>query len=187
MIIDYKRKTYDITSLNLIIALHKGLVDRGYILDQVRIELQTNQQIEFVKLTDSNQVKEFVDFASEYVSNTNVIGNTVAVLRNINTTVGNISNEFIPWNADFRVEITQTFQTTFKETKKQDNLRQEGINIQVDRYKNLFLDYVNKYITDIRSIIRQKELTAVDLNLSRYVDPFYVIDDQGVDNSYVFP
>ena len=186
MIIDYTRKSYDVSSLNFIISFYKSLTDRGYILTQLRIELQTNQQREFLKL-DEPQIKEFIAYARNYVSSVKFKGNTVAVLRNINTTVGNISNEFIPWNADFRIEISQTFEVNFKEAKKQDNLRQKGINIQVDRYKRLFLDYLNKYITDIRAIIRQRELTAVDLNLSRYVDPFYVVDDQGVDNSYVFP
>lgn len=186
MTIDYKNKNYDISSLNLIVSLFKSLMDRGYILTQIRVELQTNQQREFLKL-NQQEIIEFISYINQYINNTTFKGNTVAVLRNINTTIENISNEFIPWNADFKVEISQNFNVNFKEARKQDNQRQKGIDIQVDRYKQLFLDFLNKYINNIRSIIRQRELTSVDFNLSRYVDPFYVVDKQGVDNSYVFP
>lgn len=187
MILDYTRKVYDQQSIELLISLFENLKSRGFSFDKVRIENQTGLKREFIKFESDLEIDEFINFGRRYLRNNSVVGDSVLILRNIDTVVGNISNEFITWNADFRIEVDQSFNPLFKESKKQDNLRQAGINIHVDRYKFLFLDFLNKYLEEIRRLIRQRELTSLDLNLSRYVDPFYVIDAQGVDNSYVFP
>lgn len=185
MIIDYTKNTYDTVSLRLIVNLYDTLLQRGYSFNKLNIEIQVNQQRQYLKL-ESN-LGEFITFAKNFINTSNVVGDSVVLIKNLEVTVDNISNEFITWNADFYVEILQDFTLKISEGKKQDNLRQEGIDIHVDRYKFFLLEELNKYAGEIQSLIRQKELTAVDLNVSRYVDPFYVADQDGVDNSYVFP
>lgn len=185
MVTDYTTFTYDTESLKLLLAIKEDLQSRGFIFNKIIIEINQTDSINFINLSGVD-FESFSTFAS-VASNSTIKGDSIAIIRSISLTVGNISNEFIPWNVDFLVDISKAFTLNIKESKKQDNLRQEKIQIHLNRYKEILFYFLDEYLLKAQQLIKTKELTSLKLNRKRYVDQFYVTDESGIDDSYVFP